>query len=48
MYGEMNNPMEIIIEEDPRLKYRQFDESLLEEERSIFSAIASFSSNRLP
>jgi len=33
MYGEMNNPMEIIIEEDPRLKYRQFDESLLEEER---------------
>ena len=29
MYGVSNNPMEIIYAEDPRLKYRQFDEDQL-------------------
>lgn len=29
MYGVSHNPMEIIIEKDPRLKYRKFDESNL-------------------
>lgn len=29
MYGVSNNPMEIIVEQDPRLNYRQFDESCL-------------------
>ena len=26
IFGVSNNPMEIIIEKDPRLKYRKFDE----------------------
>lgn len=29
MYGTSNNPMEIIIEKDPRENYRKFDENLL-------------------
>ena len=29
MYGVSNNPMDIIIEKDPRENYRKFDESLL-------------------
>lgn len=29
MYGVSYNPMEIIIEKDPRLGYRQFDEGVL-------------------
>ena len=28
-FGTSRNPMEIIIEEDPRVKHRHFDESLL-------------------
>ena len=27
MYGVSNNPLEIIVEKDPREKYRKFDES---------------------
>lgn len=34
MYGVSNNPMEIIVEADPREGYRQFDESVLMEDRS--------------
>lgn len=33
MYGVSNNPMEIIVEKDPRENYRKFDEGLLMEER---------------
>ena len=29
MYGTSNNPMEIIVEPDPRLSYRKFDEKFL-------------------
>ena len=29
MYGVSNNPMEIIVEKDPRYGYRKFDENLL-------------------
>lgn len=29
MYGVSYNPMEIIVEKDPRLNYRQFDEGVL-------------------
>jgi hypothetical protein len=31
MYGVSNNPMEIIIEKDPREKYRKFDEEVFVE-----------------
>ena len=30
MYGVSNNPMEIIVEKDPRDSYRKFDESMLD------------------
>ena len=34
MYGVSNNPMEIIVEKDPRDSYRKFDESMLMEDES--------------
>jgi len=33
-YGVSNKPLEIIIEKDPRDKYRKFDESMLEDTSS--------------
>ena len=32
-FGTSRNPMEIIVEEDPRVKHRHFDESLLLNEK---------------
>lgn len=34
MYGVSNNPLEIIVEKDPRESYRKFDESVLMEDRN--------------
>lgn len=35
MYGVSNNPMEIIIDEDPRKKYRKFNEDFLMSDEEV-------------